>query len=232
MLTGQRPDTTSTYNFESDNSDRLINIPMMFSHNGYVTAGYGKVLHRENNENKMYWNLEQFNNNWYKMQNLEDKLYMNASVTPDRNWREEDFPDYSFTTRAIQTIRTIVDENKRLEEPKPFMVGLGFKLPHLALHVPFKYFNMYSGQVTSPRFDHDMEKWPYHFNSDVDLTYPVGSPEMGYSQSNSRYYIYMKGEGAHKSMENTTLKKNSRLPFPRRAHLEVCELYSYGHTCH
>lgn len=227
MLTGQRPDATGNYNFESGNTNVLMSIPRMFTLNGYISAGYGKVFHKENNVANSDWNYEQFNNNWYQVQNQEDKLYMNSTITPDKNWREEEFPDHFFTTRAIDTIRAIVRNNTNVSmSSKPFLVGLGFKLPHLALHVPFKYFDMYRNQATASQFDQERRMWPYHFHSKADLSFPLNAPEQGYSMSNSRHFLFMNHEGERKYRENTSLMKSARAPFPKRAHLELAWGYA------
>lgn len=194
---------------------------MMFSRNGYTTAGYGKILHNEKNTLLQDWNLEQFNNNWYKVQNSEDGLFMNASVTPDKNRPEEEFPDPIFTSRAIKTIRAVVQNRKQELIPTPFMVGVGFKLPHLALHVPFKYFDLYREQATAAAGNQVKRQWPYHFASTADLSYPEDAPEMSYSLSNNKRYSYMNEEGSKKSVEDTLLKNNAMISFPKRAHLEV-----------
>ena len=227
MLTGQRPDTTGGYNFETENPTTLLNIPMMFSRSGYVTAGYGKVLHLEKNKFRMDWNYEQFNNNWYYVQNNEDRLFMNATVTPDKNIPEEKFPDYIFADRAINTIRNIVKNNSHAQRPKPFMVGLGFKLPHLALHIPFKYFDMYRTKATAPPEQQDIKIWPYHFKSTMELTYPRFASSMGYSMSNYRKFFYMNDEGQKKSVKHSLLQNNELLYFPKKAHLEVCRALIY-----
>lgn len=220
MLTGQRPDSSGVHNFESQSSN--INIPSMFSRNGYITAGYGKILHKEYNFQNAEWNFEQFNNNWYKVQNQEDKLYMNASVTPDRHMPESEFPDYIFTSRAIKTIQELVMNKTRVQKShKPFMLGLGYKLPHLALHVPARYFDMYREQAAASRQDQSLASWPYHFSSTADLSFPPGAPEMGHSVSNYRHFLFMRDEGASKSTEHVRLRNEARLPFPKRAHLEV-----------
>jgi arylsulfatase A-like enzyme len=220
MLTGQRPDSTGMYNFETLNPTRLLNIPMMFSRNGYTTAGYGKILHHEKNDVHMNWNYEQFNNDWYKVQNTESKV-MNASVTPDKNMPEEQFPDHIFTSRAIETIRALVHNNTHAARPKPFMVGVGYKLPHLALHVPFRYFEQYRAQAAAPPEEQGRDRWPYHCKSTADLSYPQDAPVMSYSLSNANEFKYMNEEGASASVQKIRLKNDALLPFPKRAHLEV-----------
>ena len=77
------------------------------------------------------WNYDAWDGNWYEYQNLEVGL-MNSSVTPDKVREHHEFRDYLFASRAIKTLKAIVAENKY------FMLSIGFKSPHLTLHVPYR----------------------------------------------------------------------------------------------
>ena len=104
----------------------------------------------------------------YEYQGSEGHLYMNSSVMPDDVHSEEWFRDYQFTSRTIEAMQstTVIRCNKFFGSlrilffiflycidltsksdnngnPQPFMVSIGYKLPHLAVHVPQKYFEMY-----------------------------------------------------------------------------------------
>lgn len=70
----------------------------------------------------------------------EELNFQNASTMPDKHRKEEDFRDYQFASRAIQAIKELSGKNRE----KHWMVGVGFKLPHLSLHVPYKYYDMYT----------------------------------------------------------------------------------------
>lgn len=63
---------------------------------------------------------------------------MNSSVMPDKHKQEETFRDHMFASRAIDAL-------ERLSEKKEsyFMVAIGFKMPHLSLHVPQRTFDLY-----------------------------------------------------------------------------------------
>ena len=63
---------------------------------------------------------------------------MNSTVMPDKIKPEETFPDHLFASKAIESIRYFNDHKENY-----FMTAVGFKMPHTALHVPFKYYDMY-----------------------------------------------------------------------------------------
>lgn len=54
---------------------------------------------------------------------------MNSSTMPDKVKHEHHFRDYIHTTRAIEALTNMSQHDKY------FMLGMGFKLPHLAVHV-------------------------------------------------------------------------------------------------
>ncbi len=137
IMTGLRPDSVGTYNFQHSYHPH-ITFPTQLIRNGYNTAGFGKVLHWEGNDRGI-WSYDSWENKWYDYQGAEWS-FMNSSTMPDKVRPEESFRDYEFTTRAIETLR------KMVKEKKFYMLGLGFKLPHLAVHVPYKYYEMYKGK--------------------------------------------------------------------------------------
>jgi len=137
LLTGLRPDTTGTYNFQQSYWGHLI-LPTQLSRSGYNTAGVGKILHWDG-ANKDIWNYYQYDNDWYGYQGREDG-YMNSSAMPDKVHPEEWFRDHEFSAKAVHALE------KLTKEPKYFMLGVGFKLPHLALHVPHKFFEIYKNK--------------------------------------------------------------------------------------
>jgi hypothetical protein len=68
----------------------------------------------------------------YEYQNLE-REFMNSSTMPDKVKHEHHFRDYIHTTRAIEVLTNMSQHDKY------FMLGMGFKLPHLAVHVIYIY---------------------------------------------------------------------------------------------
>ena len=59
---------------------------------------------------------------------------------PDKVHNEDHFRDHKFAARAVETMDKLVKQNKF------FMLGVGFKLPHLQVHIPYKYYEMYKGK--------------------------------------------------------------------------------------
>lgn len=135
LLTGLRPDTLGNYNFQRSFWGHLP-LPTQLIRSGYNTAGVGKILHWDG-RNKDIWSYDQYDNDWYGYQGSEDN-FMNSSTMPDKVRPEHKFRDHEFAHKAIQIL------NKIVKEPKYFMMGVGFKLPHLALHVPYEFYKLYN----------------------------------------------------------------------------------------
>lgn len=170
LLTGLRPDTLGSYDFEPVDPDRgLLLLPQRLARAGYSTAGYGKLLHREDDSvlRRPNWSVEQVEKGWYRYQAQEIRR-MNASVFPDYLTPEEEFRDYVFTSLAIDRLR-----NFSAAPSQPFMVSLGFKLPHLALHVPGRYFDQHAAPASPPP---------------RQLLFPPSAPAMGFMSSNEKRF--------------------------------------------
>lgn len=58
------------------------------------------------------------------------------------------------------------------------MVGLGFKLPHLAVHVPWQYYEMYRNRTDAFAL------------SKKELRFPPSAPEASYRIGFVSLYIY------------------------------------------
>eukprot|EP01041_Mallomonas_annulata_P003872 gene3872-7730_t len=134
ILTGLRPDTTGSYAFDTDYRSYMT-FPKQLGRSGYKTYGIGKIAHWEEDDTTL-WD-SQFHADWYPYQEIESS-FMNSTTMPDKVTPEESFRDHMFTTVAIDKLRNISGSNEY------FCLGVGLKLPHLALHVPYKYFNMYN----------------------------------------------------------------------------------------
>jgi hypothetical protein len=106
---------------------------------------------------------------------------MNASTMPDRHKPEEKFRDYEFTERTIHSIRKMHSLNKY------FMAAIGFKLPHLAVHIPHKYYEMYKGKSAA---------WAL---SKKELRFPYSAPTNAYRCCPEPVFYYMENEGATRS---------------------------------
>ena len=213
FMTGLRPDTTGTYGFQSSFRPHMV-FPAVLTTVGFKTAAYGKIFHWETGKNEQgIWNYDQFDGNWYDYQQAELKL-MNSSTTPDRNIPEEQFRDYIFTSKAIDTI-------KKLHSTEPnsnFMVSVGFKLPHLAVHVPYKYFDMYRHKVD------DWKRVP------KELSFPKSSPTIAYKCCANPSFEYMNGEGTKRSVKSVRLGEFIDYQVPQDMHNELMWGYAAAIT--
>lgn len=66
IMTGLRPDSVGTYNFQHSYNDH-ITFPSQLIRSGYNTAGFGKVLHWEGNDRNI-WSYDSWENDWYGYQ--------------------------------------------------------------------------------------------------------------------------------------------------------------------
>ena len=174
LLTGLRPDTVGTYGFTESFRPSMI-LPTHLNRVGYNTASYGKIIHWETPD-KDIWSFDHSNLDWYIYQSYESDR-MNSSVMPDKHTPEEKFRDYLFATKAIKTLRALD------EKPQPFMLGIGFKMPHLSLHVPYKYYEMYKGK---------QQAWKL---TAQELSFPRNTTSLAYRCCAEMYFRYMKDEG-------------------------------------
>ena len=180
LLTGLRPDTVGTYAFQSSYNtfNNHMVIPTRLQRSGYHTAGFGKIRHWDGGSSEV-WN-ENFDGRWYDYQGEEWK-FMNSSVMPDKVRPEELFPDHIFASKAIEALGRL----SKLDQY--FMVGLGFKMPHLAMHVPYKYFDMYRSRV-------------HQWNASADeLRFPPTAPIVSFRCCADNTYRFMNEEGAQKA---------------------------------
>lgn len=184
LLTGLRPDVLGTYNFQHSFAPHIL-LPVQLVRSGYNTAMFGKMLHWPNGDPAI-WNFEHWENDWYKYQNME-RNSMNSSTMPDKIKPEEEFRDALFTNRAIKSLRAMA------EQPKPFMLAVGFKLPHLELHVPYKYYEMYKDKSSS---------WKL---SSKERRFPTTANHVSYRCCAEPKFSYMREEGAIKSNKSLAL---------------------------
>jgi iduronate 2-sulfatase len=175
LLTGLRPDSVGTYNFGHSYWPHLT-LPMQLVRSGYNTAGIGKIYHWETSD-KSHWSFDSWDNKWYDYQN-EEWNFMNSSTMPDKLRPEEKFRDYEFTMRALKTW------GQMLQSPKPFMLALGYKMPHLTLHVPHKYYELYK---------HKSEAWKL---GKRELRFPPTVSEISYRCCADGDFKYMREDGA------------------------------------
>ena len=200
LLTGLRPDTVGTYAFQTSYntySDHML-LPTRLKRSGYTTAGYGKIRHWDGSDGDIW--SENYDGNWYGYQG-EEWNFMNSSVMPDKVRAEETFPDYIFASKAIEGLQRL----SKLSEY--FMVSIGFKMPHLAMHVPYKYYDMYRSRV---------HQWNA---TEAELRFPLTSPVVSY-RCCADDFRYMREEGALKN-NRTYHTRSINNTFPLTVHQEM-----------
>jgi iduronate 2-sulfatase len=179
LLTGLRPDTIGVYAFQSSYNtynNHLI-LPSRLKRSGYKTAGFGKIRHWDG-ATPSVWD-ESFEGKWYEYQEQEWR-FMNSSVMPDKVRPEETFPDHIFATKAIDGLKRLSKKDEY------FMIAIGFKMPHLAMHVPYKYYDMYRSRT------HVWDASP------EELKFPPTAPAVSYRCCADSRFKYMNGEGSLK----------------------------------
>ena len=105
-------------------------MPQHFKNNGYYTAGFGKVFHR----------------------NIYPESWSQPFFAPRRNWRpanyswlevneedEENKPliDQMIADKVVETLTKIQDNVTTRHQP--FFLAVGFHLPHLPFYSPKRY---------------------------------------------------------------------------------------------
>lgn len=179
LLTGLRPDTVGTYNFQHSFRPHLP-LPSQLVRSGYNTAGIGKIFHWDGDD-KGIWNYFQWDNDWYGYQGKENN-YMNSSAMPDKYRHESGFRDHQFAERAAEVLTKISKEKQF------FMLAIGFKLPHLALHVPYKHYLLYKDKA---------KKLSWHLTK-RELKFPPSVSEVSYRCCADPEYRFMREEGSQR----------------------------------
>lgn len=200
MLTGLRPDGTGTYGFQHSFRPH-ITFPAILREFGYKTYGLGKVVHWDGDDRKIWSEGQWGGSDWYTVQNNEYH-YMNASVMPDSVMSEKQFRDYEVTDHAIDKLREFHSKNEL------FMIGMGFKLPHLSLHLPREYFEMYRN-IT--------HVW---HRPKRELRFPITSPKVAHKCCANPEFVYMAKDGAVKSHNSVDMAPTD-FQFPARMHMEL-----------
>ncbi|RYG68835.1 hypothetical protein EON64_04255 [archaeon] len=206
LMTGLRPDSVGTYNFGHSYWPHLT-MPMQLVRSGYNTAGIGKLYHWETSD-KAHWNYDNWDNKWYDYQG-EEWGFMNSSTMPDKVRKEEKFRDYEFTERALKTWQ------RMLKASKPYFLAIGFKLPHLTLHVPHKYYAMYRDK---------REAWRLNKR---ELRYPTTLSEVSYRCCADGEFKYMREEGAMRHNKSIPIG-DINMVLPTTMHDELMMGYCAG----
>jgi iduronate 2-sulfatase len=206
LLTGLRPDTTGSYNFDRGFHPHLP-LPAQLVKMGYNTAASGKIAHWVDGDKNM-WNVDHWENGWYDYQNSESR-YMNSSVMPDKVKPLNKFRDYEFATKTIEQLRKVA------AKPQYFMTAVGFKLPHLDLHIPHKYFELYKNK---------QEKWRLNRK---ELKYPSSLSEISYRCCAEGRFRFMREEGALPHNHSAPLMDINKA-LPQQMHDELMMGYLGG----
>ena len=186
-----------------------MSFPGLFTSAGYKTAGYGKIFHWDGDD-KENWNYDQWDADWYPYQENE-KYIMNSSVMADKIKPVEEFRDYMFTSRAIATMKELHSKESY------FMVGLGFKLPHLQMHVPFKYFDMY-------RYKRQMWK-----RRRKELRFPDSAPVVSHKCCGMINFEFMNKDGSEKYVKKENIGRINQ-HFTQQMHTELSWGYAAAIT--
>lgn len=208
LITGLRPDTTSGYAFQSGHAPFMI-FPTQLMKAGYTTEAYGKIRHHEAVD-PFIWN-KQYDGEWYEYQ-YKEWLMMNSTVMPDKLQKEEEFRDYAFATHAIEALERLSKKNQEY-----YMIALGFKMPHLCLHLPYRTFDMYRNRT---------DQWGKA--SSQYLSYPKGTSPIGYRCCGDENFKYMNEEGAKKFSRQARVENRFQLPV--EMHRELMWGYSASIT--
>jgi hypothetical protein len=192
MLTGLRPDTKRSYAFDVGPEPHVV-LPTALKRIGYETSQAGKLFHWDGPNADIwdhFWDWD-----WYGYQNREWD-WMKSTVMPDKIKKEESFPDHLIATETIKSLRQFHSRAQQgIEHQQKFMIAAGFKMPHTALHIPHRYFDMY-------RHLNSTDVWTL---KDEERTYPSNAPAHSFRCCTDTVFRFMKNEGADNSERSEPL---------------------------
>ena len=149
FMTGRSPQTTKVYNFIDDFREEGVGanwttMPQHFKKHGYYVSGGGKLYHPgkpKDNDMPHSWDT-------YYMPNGDDagcrkNETIFSNVCPS-DQTDDEFYDYQLALKCIREIKTAVVSGK------PWFVGAGFRRPHIAWHLPRRFYDLYSNNGTFP----------------------------------------------------------------------------------
>ena len=161
VMSGRMPGTTGCYGFTPrfDQAETLKDhVPLqgVFSKAGFLTVGGGKIFHEGLGENwvKDLWEV--------KLSNARNPSPKGQVHWPVKVWdwgaypdSDDDMGDYVLAKEMAGVVATKHD--------KPFFAVAGFRRPHVPLHVPQKWFDLYPIEdVKLPEvLDDDLEDVPH-----------------------------------------------------------------------
>jgi len=216
ILTGLRPDTTGILTWTDAQMPYLDSLMSILVRNQYYSAGYGKLFHHPHNKSAEYPD-GRWDGSWYRYQNEETK-FLNSSTMPDHVRSEEEFRDYEIATYAIDKMKMLSRSSKKTG--RPFLLTVGFKLPHTQYHIPSSYVDLYRN---SPFIR------ALAVSNDSDYAFPRGTPRMNYRCCASNYVRYMQADGREAS-QSFSQRLYGLMEFPARARVELALGYLAGIT--
>ena len=208
LLTGLRPDTLRDYGFQNSyGGNNLISSQLVKS--GYNTSGFVKIRHWDGAD-RNNWSHNHTDYDWYGYQNAEYST-VRASSFADPDTPVEEFRDYRFASDAILALKQL---HKKSEY---FMVAVGFKLPHLMVHFPHKYREMYRsvGHV-------------WNVNK-KELKFPPSAPTVAFKCCALMDFAHLHDEGKKRAVKHTPTLSLSE-PFPLEVYKEIMWGYSAAIT--
>src|SRR5258708_2139218 len=112
---------------------------------------------------------------------------MNSSTMPDKVWPDSKYRDYEFASRGVAQLERMISSKKN------FMLGVGFKNPHLQVHIPYKYYEMYKSRTAAFKL------------TKKELRFPHSTPDVAYRCCAEPHFMYMNEEGAKRSENDIPL---------------------------
>ncbi len=149
VFSGKLASTSGCYEFNAEfhEAPSLANdvpIPLHFKHHGYATLGGGKLLH-SGFKGRL---AETFDVNLTKGGNPTPTQRINWPV---KVWDFGPFPELDEEMGDLQLAKNAAEFLSR-KQSQPFFVATGFHRPHVPLHVPQKWFDLYDRKkLTLPK---------------------------------------------------------------------------------
>jgi iduronate 2-sulfatase len=149
LLTGQRPDTISVYNLNTnyrDTAPDVVTLPQHFKEQGYHTEAVGKVLHNyytSIRDNDLSWSVPaRFDKlSHFTDYALEENIPLvkgkKTIVAELADVGDDAYYDGEITEDAIRTIERLSTQDQ------PFFLAVGFMKPHSPYNAPKKYWDLY-----------------------------------------------------------------------------------------
>ncbi len=146
LLTGLRPTTTGVYALQPwfrrvESLKNLVTLPQYLAQHGYRTITAGKIFHDGSPpvaERKNEFNV------WDQVDNYKNLPAQKFVTTPENHrlvdWgmfpeTDSDHDDWKLADWAIEKLRSAPSQ--------PFFLAVGFRLPHVPLYTPERWFDLY-----------------------------------------------------------------------------------------